>query len=57
MCSIYDKKLHKVGEGIMTASFAFALYSMGLSLVAGISGTMLWGYYGGGLTDTGGDVA
>ncbi|HIF9148618.1 TPA: hypothetical protein ACX6PN_001216 [Photobacterium damselae] len=48
---------YKVGEVIMTASFALAPYSMGLSLVGGISGTMLWGYFGGGLADTGGELA
>ncbi|MGI2801204.1 hypothetical protein ACRTC3_21885, partial [Photobacterium damselae] len=46
---------YKVGEGIVMASFGLAPYSMGLSLVVGIGGTMLWGYYGGTLTDKAGD--
>ncbi|HIF9225705.1 TPA: hypothetical protein ACX6QE_003500, partial [Photobacterium damselae] len=47
---------YQVGTSIMTYAVSLAPSSMGLSLVIGIGGTMLWGYYGGELTDSIGDV-
>ncbi len=48
---------YQVGTSIMTYAISLAPTSMGLSLVIGIGGTMLWGYYGGELTDSIGDGA
>ncbi|MFG0730906.1 hypothetical protein ACF8PC_11205, partial [Photobacterium damselae] len=42
---------YNIGNGIVMISVYLVPYTMGISLAVGVGGTMLWGYYGGTLTD------